>query len=136
MDDRKQIGVQMMREGVRRIHEGVRAMGKSKVVVKRGRKQEPVEYKLKLSFALQQSEELGGTCMSGELTVPIRKGAGARLGKYKKEEVAALLKQLAEMIETGNYASLDPSFAAAMQAGLAGAKAGHAHVRKAKPDAN
>src|ERR1700732_2169812 len=96
-------------------------MSKSKVVVKRGRKQEPVEYKLTLAFALQQAEELGGMRTSGELVVPIRKGAGARLGKYKKEEVAALLRQLAEIVGTGTF---DPSFAAAMQAGLAGAKAG------------
>jgi len=99
--------------------------GKSKKVkIVRGRKAHPVEYRLKLSFELQQVEELGGTSVSGSMMLPIRKGAGERLGKYKKEDVAAVLRQLADVVEKGDYSALDPTIGAAFSAGVASVKTG------------
>jgi hypothetical protein len=88
-------------------------------VVRRGHKEQPVEYKLTLAFDLHQVEELGGTSVSGTMTVPIRKGAGDRLAKYKKEDVAAVLRQIADVVEKGDYSAFDPNLGAAIESGIA-----------------
>ncbi len=117
------IGKQMVREGVKMMQEGVRAMGKNKKVVTRGRKQEPIESKLKLSFEWQEAEELGGTLVSGSMTVPIRKHAFDRLSRLKKEDAAAALRQLADAVEKGGLSSIDPTFYVAMAGGIEAMKA-------------
>jgi len=93
---------------------------KTKIV--RGRKQAPIDYRLSFSVDLQQAEELGGTRTSFAMTVPIRRGATSRLAKYKKEEVAALLRQVADLVEKGDYATLGPDFNMAIKAGAAASK--------------
>lgn len=90
-----------------------------KMKVKRGIKHYPVEYVLKLSFEIQQRPDLGGMSVSGATTIPIRQGAGERLGRYKKEDVAAAIRQLADFIEQGS----DPASIAAIGEMLSSAKA-------------
>jgi hypothetical protein len=70
------------------------------------RKQKPVEWKLKLAFELQQAEELGGHRLSGEMLLPIRKGAIASMSKFKKDDIIRYLRQAADMIENDDYSSI------------------------------
>ncbi len=77
-----------------------------KTTIVRGRKQEPVEYKVKIGLELVglggSGSESEGIRTKFELELPIRKGAGDRLGKYKKEDVAAMIRQLADVIQSGD----------------------------------
>jgi len=111
-----------MRDGVRMMGQGAKIMGKTKKV-KIVRGQAPVAYKLTLSFDLEQPEDKGGMHTGGTLTVPIREGAFDRLTRYKKEDVASMLRLLADHVEKGEYGTIDPSLAAALAGGMGAMKA-------------
>jgi len=103
---------------------------KTKTKIVRGKKQLPIEYMLKLGFEFTQVSEPHGLGLGTSLTIPIRKGAGDRLSKYKKEDVAAVLRQLADVVETGDYSKIDPAFGTMMSGMKAGVAAGKKHANK------